>query len=220
MNIIDIIVFLIVVWQLVSGYRKGLILTAFGFAGNFVAFLLVYMYQEAFKGLLIGVTNLDKLIYNSLFDKVKAFTVKTIHGFGDSNKDSVLNLPLPREMKDNIMEAFQTGVENASREITTLITDMAISILCAVLLYIIISLAIKWLAKVLNLVSKLPIINSFNKLGGVLVSIGILYFLFIIISSVVLLMTTLIHNEAFLQMVASSKFMQFMSENQVFISFF
>lgn len=220
MNIIDIIVFLIVVWQLVSGYRKGLILTAFGFVGNFVAFLLVYMYQDLFKGFLISISNLDKFIYNLLFDKVQAFTVKTINGFGDSNKDSLLNFPLPREMKDNIMEAFQTGVTNAAHEITTLITDMALSILSAVLLYFIISLAIKWLARVLNLVSKLPIINSFNKLGGVLISLGILYFLFIIISSVVLLMTTLIHNEAFLQMVASSKFMQFMSENKAFISFF
>lgn len=63
------------------------------------------------------------------------------------------------------------GKELADHVLDTLVKDLIQSILCA-MLFMVLSVALRWAAKVLRLVEKLPGIHELNGFGGALVGLG------------------------------------------------
>lgn len=218
MNLIDLLILVLIAYELFNGYKKGFILTAFGFTKNFIAFFLSYFYRETFKVFLIKTFATDQAIYELIYQKINTFLLKN-GGNIIQNKKILNDLPLPLEIKERIIKAIEFGIENASHEIANVIVDFSISVLSVIILYMVIGLILRIIAKALNIIAKLPIINSFNKLGGVGVSIGILYFKFIIISNVAMMLSTFIKEAWFLEMLMNSKFINIIISNPVFIKF-
>lgn len=219
MNIIDILLLLLIIFQIRAGYKKGLILTAFGFAGNLIAFFLSYVYKERFKVFLIHTMGLNEKIYKIIYPKIVEFTISTGNGITMQNEDFLKNFPLPQAIKDQIIKQVEIGSQSIAHEIANIVVDFSITVLSAIVLYIAISLAIKIAARVLNLVAKLPIINGFNKAGGVLVSLGILYLELVLLSNALLMMSTFIHETWFLESVSSSEVMKYIFLSPFFIKF-
>lgn len=219
MNIIDILILLLIIFQIRAGYKRGFILTAFGFAGNLIAFFLSYIYRDLFKDFLVQTMKLNEMMYGMIHHKVLEFTQSLSRGVKVQNQDLLKQFPLPQPIKDQIIKQIDIGSQSVAHEITNIIVDFSITILSAIALYILIGIAIKLAARALNLVAKLPIINGFNKIGGVLISLGILYLELVLISNALLMLGTFIHEAWFLELISSSAMMRYLLLTPFFIKF-
>lgn len=219
MNIIDILILLLIIFQIRAGYKRGFILTAFGFAGNLIAFFLSYIYKDGFKLFLIRTMKLDEMMYGMIHHKVLEFTQSLGSEVKTQNQDLLKSFPLPQAIKDQIFKQIDIGSQSVAQEITHIIVDFSITILSAIVLYILIKIMIKFIAGMLDLVAKLPIINGFNKIGGVVISLGIIYLELILISNSLLMLGTFIHTDWFLETISSSVLIKHLLSNPVFIKF-
>ncbi len=194
MNLLaDFFIILIIILCALIGKKRGFIKTFFGFFGNVAAFILSSVFSKP-----VGTFLSSKVFYpffkNYFLDSLK-------ENLGDSALDFVA---LPEEA-EAILSRFGTGTEeirayldqiSPSAEETTevvsqwILEPIATSIGVAVaflLLFVVLTVAIRILVKVLDLISKLPLLNVSNCFLGLLAGVLQGAFLAVLIANVLTL---------------------------------
>ena len=108
--------------------------------------------------------------------------ILTISGWNESGKDNIQapasqrtvieGLKLPQFIKDMLIENNNSefynilGVEQFTEYITACLADMAIHVVCSVLIFILSYVLIRFLIYWLDLIARLPIICGLNQLAG------------------------------------------------------
>ena len=108
--------------------------------------------------------------------------ILTISGWNESGKDNIQapasqrtvieGLKLPQFIKDMLIENNNSefynilGVEQFAEYITACLADMAIHVVCSVLIFILSYVLIRFLIYWLDLIARLPIICGLNQLAG------------------------------------------------------
>ena len=158
--IADVFVFAFVLLFVWFGYRSGLIKTVFGFLSYFISIgLSVFIYPYVSKVLSESQIVLDYV--EKIADKIN---------IGGADGGSFLD------------RVFLSSVNDAA---SSVVSGFLINILAFLLVLVISRLLLGVISKCLNLVAKLPIISSVNRIGGAvfggLKSILILYIIFSIL---------------------------------------
>lgn len=148
--VIDIIIVLIILLSAFLAYRKGLIVLAIQLVAVIIAIVLTVILYKPISNIIINVTNIDETIQNAILEKANDIMTNN-----EENKDKVVetiqNNMMPETAKIISINIIQGGV--------------------ILILYIAIRIILKFVTALANLVSKLPIINQFNKLGGLIYGI-------------------------------------------------
>lgn len=148
--VIDIIIVLIILLSAFLAYRKGLIVLAIQLVAVIIAIVLTVILYKPISNIIINVTNIDETIQNAILEKANDIMTNN-----EENKDKVVetiqNNMMPETAKIISINIIQGGV--------------------ILILYIAIRIILKFITALANLVSKLPIINQFNKLGGLIYGI-------------------------------------------------
>lgn len=154
--IIDIIAVVIAVLCIANGIKKGFVRAFFGTLSFFLAFILTFMFSSA------------------AVKYVKESPVGTY--IYEKTAVQVIDVPEDNENSGFFDELIdKKGIiekaDKAQRSVSEEIGNTVITLLTCVVLFIAITLLLKLLAHILNFAAKLPLLKSFNKLGGLIAGV-------------------------------------------------
>lgn len=204
--ILDIVLVLILLISAYMGYKRGFIRTLASFIGKFIAMTLAYFYYKPFQKLLTELTGMDGYV----LEKVKRSLVAlgghaAESSVAGSDIDALGKMPLPDVLKDKMADYLKQSANSLGNSVAQTISDFVMSLLAFFLLFLLIAIAISILVRVLNLVAKLPVLNAFNRVGGVLFSLITTYIILTILFLLVTSFVSMDANSKLSAMIAGSK---------------
>lgn len=150
--IIDLIIIGIVAISVFLGYRKGLVCLAIKLCAFMIAIIVTFILYRPISNIIINYTNIDEMIQNKIIE----------------NTGEVINLNSNDGITNGLIESAKDGMlPETSR---TLSINIVSGIVMIVLL-IGVRIGLVFVTAIANFISKLPIINQFNKIGGILYGI-------------------------------------------------
>ena len=148
--IVDLIIVAIILLSAFLAYRKGLVTLAVQLVAVIIAVVLTLILYKPVSNLIINVTGIDEMIQNAILEE--ANDIMTNEGNG----------------ANQIVETIQNNMlPETARTISINIIEGAVILI----LYVLIRIILRFVTAIANAVSKLPILNQFNKLGGVIYGI-------------------------------------------------
>ncbi len=187
--VLDIIALVVIVFCLYFGMKKGFVKSFFSTASFIIALVLTLStVNPAFE--YIKETSFGKAVYEKTEINLIEKSEEEKDGFFESFLD-----------KSQIIEGADSLEETLSDNIGTLILRS----LCSVVLFLGYSIILKLLSKILDAIFKLPVLNAFNKIGGILAGGINAYIFMIIISSAIMLLISTSFGETLLSQLEESK---------------
>lgn len=172
-TLIDGIIIGFIIIHMFLGWKKGLILSLANFFGIIVAFFLSRKFFVAFGELLNKNIIWVKGFEESMVIKINESFASNSEVFTDLSDGTFLKqLDLPEYLNIGIGQMVRdldlTQTESINTKLAEIIVQVIMNFISFVLLFILIILAIKFLALVLNMFFQLPILKGINKFGGLL----------------------------------------------------
>lgn len=195
--VFDIIIVLLIVLSTYLAYRKGLAALAIKLCATIIAVLVTLVLYKPISNFIINTTSIDETIQNAIFDKA----------FNEAKNEEETGLTV------SIVEQTKTNaLSQTAREVAIKIVNISVIII----LYFLIKFALKFVTILANKIASLPIINKFNKIGGIIYGIirglTIVYICLLLISFV-----GKVNSKNYLyETMNSSNLGKIMSENNVF----
>ncbi|MFA9422673.1 MAG: CvpA family protein [Sedimentibacter sp.] len=182
MNFIDIIIIIFIGYSCFIGYRKGFIKTLFDTLGVIVAFFVSKEYYYLIEKFLLDHTNLFVKVHNFFESKVSDSILETF-------KNPV---HLPVELQNIISNILNSGDVGQVDTFSTFVNNISLIVIRSisfVITFLIIYVVLVIISNLINVVSKLPVLNITNRLFGVataiLKSVIILYLIFALSSPLI-----------------------------------
>ena len=163
-NVADIIVILILVVCTYFYYHKGLVHTLLGFCSTLFSVVLSRLLSPFVA---------DFFRKTAIFDSIRDY-VKTsiISNNSATGSDFINSLTIPDFLKNSIMQNNNSSgfgkfnVTNIQDYVSSYIASFIISIISMIVVFIILFILFKFLSKTLNIIARIPVIKTANKLGG------------------------------------------------------
>ncbi len=148
--VVDIVIVAIILLSTFLAYKKGLITLAIQFVAFIIAIVLTLLLYKPVSNLIINVTAIDETIQNAILEEAN---------------DMMTN---EEEGANQVVETIQNNMlPETARTISINMIEGAVILV----LYIGIRIALKCITALANLISKLPILNQLNQLGGIIYGI-------------------------------------------------
>lgn len=196
---IDILIAVVFVVFIIIGYKKGLLKSLYGIAALAASIIIAYTLYPYIKDIMFG----------GVFGDWVRSMVQTKYVDPGLTSNSLSNSALPEYMQSMVA----TGRIGISSALTMFFSDLVLNILAFIAVFIVTRILIAILGKVLHLISKLPVIHFFDKIGGILFglieSLLILYLVFAAVYAV----TPLRENPAAKAYINDSTLAKMMYEN-------
>lgn len=196
---IDILTAAVFVLFITIGYKKGLLRSLYGIAALAASIIIAYLLYPYIKN----------IISNGVFGDWIRSTVQTKYIEPGLSSGSLNSASLPEYMRSMVA----TGRIGLSSALTVFSSNLVLNLLSFIAVFIVTRILIGVLGKVLHLISKLPVIRFFDKVGGAIFglieSLLILYLIFAVIYAV----TPLRDNPATKAYISDSTLTKTMYEN-------
>ncbi len=172
MNWIDVCVIIIIVVNGIRGLAQGLIISVFNMTSFIIAAIVSKIYYSKLSQFIMNKTPLSVKIYEFILKRINETNIQSnmIDGQGQTNVFEMMNLPktLGNLLMENefLKEYNQEAMINIHNYIADATTKIIVDLLSIVIIFLGILLILNILGHILNSVASLPIINQFNRLGG------------------------------------------------------
>lgn len=179
-NILLIGVGIFSIVMILIGLKRGLIKMAFSLVSIVVVLILINILTPSVKQLLkstpvytMVIENIEKYVDEHVTEATKDMTQT---GVGAQQK-IIDGLPLPNEIRNALKENNNQDsyaildVNSFTAYVSASLADMVVGALAFIILYIVLSILLRILVNVLNIVTKLPVISTFNAAGGALIGL-------------------------------------------------
>lgn len=219
---IDLVVVLIIAVFALIGYKRGLIqsaLTLFSSIAALVLSFIVYPFINMFLKLMPLYTS----IYSGTYEKVKGIDFgKGIQSQGNAIIENVTWIPnfLAEQIKNNNNTAMYDllGVTTIQEYISTFIANMVISMIAILVTWILLKVVLTGVLRILgSVIEHLPVISSFNHIGGLAFGIIKGALTLSIIGLLIPLLITLPMFQEIDQMIQTSIITKWMYDNNLII---
>lgn len=148
--VVDVIIVAIILLSTFLAYKKGLITLAIQLVAVVIAIVLTLLLYKPVSNVIINVTGIDESIQNAILEEANDIM---------TNEEKGAN---------QVVETIQNNMlPETARTISINIIEGAVILI----LYIVIRIALKFVTALANLVSKLPVLNQLNQLGGIIYGI-------------------------------------------------
>lgn len=149
--IIDLIIILIVALFTFIGYRQGLIKGLVKILSFFIAIILAFTLCTPISNTIIKKTTIDETIENTIIEKILP------EGVSENETVKV------EEQLSNLLKIDKEGtVKSVAKEFSNKIIKLATLIISFIVIKILFSVFLLFT----DLITKIPVIKQFNKLGG------------------------------------------------------
>jgi len=172
MNLLDLIIIGVLVAMFIVGYSRGFIKTLFDLLSMVITFALTYYLYPFVSKFIMTETGIYKKLSESIsqtfdFEKLLQSAISK-----ETQFDAIKNLPLPENFKEmltsnNNPEMFKLlDVSSFTDYVSSSLASIVVNIMVFIILFIAIYIVLTILTNMLNLISKLPVLNKMNKLTG------------------------------------------------------
>lgn len=147
--IIDIVIILFILASIYLGYKKGLISLGIQLFAFIVSLIITLILYRPIGSMIINTTQLDEKLQEII----------------QVNAESVISEDSDNKITNELIESAKNGM------LPDVSKSLAINIIYGVtmlVLFIVSRICLIFIKSLSDLIAKLPIINQFNKLGGVL----------------------------------------------------
>lgn len=147
--IIDIVIILFIVASIFLGYKKGLISLAIHLLAFIIAVVVTFVLYRPIGNIIINTSTIDEKLQETIQVNVENFIL-------EDESNQITNELVESAKKGMLPDASRTLAINIIYGITMII------------LFLITRICLVFINSLADTISKLPIINQFNKLGGIL----------------------------------------------------
>lgn len=178
--VLDCIVVGLIFWFAMLGYKRGVLVTALGF----LPMLCGIMGACFFTPVVSNILKETPLYSNMVGDLSEKFTTISNSTIDSVNSNFIENLSLPKflldtlEVNNNPVAYEILGINNdIPLYVASFIANACVNIISVISIYICIYIGVNLVVKALNLISRLPILNSVNRTLGMTIGIvqGVLW---------------------------------------------
>lgn len=210
--------------MVIVGLKRGLVKMAFSFVSILVVLILVNVLMPSVKTLMSH-TPVYTAINNSVEKYVEEHINKATENLTqtgvNAQKTIIDELPLPKKVKITLIENnneesyAKTESNNFSEYIANSLSDMVMGAITFILLFLVILILIKILFHVLNLITKLPVIHTFNSIGGGILGLVEAIVIIWIACIVVTMFSTTAWGQAVCQAISKNELLSFIYDNNI-----
>ncbi|MCL2664598.1 MAG: CvpA family protein [Defluviitaleaceae bacterium] len=160
----DLIVLTIFALFMFLGWRKGLLLTLFGFASFFLSIILTFQLYPAVSHF---------LRQTQLYINIRDLIAERM-GLSHMTASMIPDLPLPAALinainaNNNPETYIALKVDSLEGYVGGFIANIAINIIAGALVFLLVRVLLLIASVVLKIVGKLPVIRTFNNAGGLI----------------------------------------------------
>ncbi len=180
--IIDLIVLGIILLCIFFGYKKGLTKCVIKILSFVIALVIAFVLFKPVSNFVINNTTLDDNIRNSIAQIVQDDVSET----GEVKEESNLPQAMVNYINKEITNTVEQTKETVINAVADQISKIAVNVCVALGLFIIARIALMFVSAISSLVTDLPIIKQFDKIGGIIYGLVeallILFIIFAIIS--------------------------------------
>lgn len=154
--VIDLIVTFFVLSSIFYGYKKGLAKVGLRMLGFLIGILITFVLYKPISMMIIENTTIDEMIQYKIIN----------------------NIGIKQDVQENNLEKniINNTQENMLSELAKPLSYNLIYISVMFLLFIISKIILLFIASLTDVVTSIPIINQFNKIGGILYGIIVSFF--------------------------------------------
>ncbi len=174
MNWVDLIIIVIVAASSFIAWKSGFIRTIYDFCSTIISLILTYILYPVTTNFLRNLNWFKKLETTIMknFDFYEGFENMPI----DSQTSLINQLNFPNFIKNALIEnynsrTYEIDASGIEEYITKYIASLCVNAIAITVTFIIIAIIIKILIEVLDLMSKLPILNFVNKTAGIIIGV-------------------------------------------------
>lgn len=169
--IIDIIIILFILASIFLGYKKGLVSLGINLVAFIIAIIITFILYRPIANFIINVSQIDENLQQTIETNIEEIISN------DENKGIV---------EDTTNSILQGGSRTLAVNIIYGIT--------MIVLFVIARICLVFISAIANMISKLPILNQFNKLGGIvyglLRGVIIIYVILMVVNLIIALNPT------------------------------
>lgn len=207
-NWIDIVIAIIVLYNVVRGFSLGFIRSVMGIIGYVVAFWISKEYHntvatyllENFKSVakmkISLIRSIEEMLSKSLTEGTASMTGVTLEGSG---------IPFLEKLNVNDFVNANSSTTTTINDVAVKISDFIISGIGAILVFLTVLLVIKIIGSVLNAIMELPILKGVNRFAGLLIGLikgGLFVF---VVMTLLAFLSPAIHDTVVMQTLYQSK---------------
>lgn len=208
--ILDIILIALIALSIFLGYRKGLIKVAVKLFAFIIAVVVTLVLYKPVSNLIIEKTELDEKIENVIIENG---TQEIQENDGEVKEDGFIAY-----MQDYVGDTVAKTQNEIVANVAEVVSVKAINLLAIIGIFVVTRLALILLTLISDIITKLPIIKQFNKLGGTIYGVlrGLLLVYFIL--SIAFLIVSATGNNTIITLVDSSIVTKFMYTNNILLN--
>lgn len=158
--IVDLVIVAVIALFVITGYIKGLTGSLIKILSFVLSLVIAFMLFVPVSNFIINNTQIDENIE------------KTIREAIISNQETTQEEKMPTAISDYINEKIEEAAESAKKEIVdNTAKDVSITIVKAgtwIALFLVARIALILLKSITNLITRLPVIKQFDKIGGII----------------------------------------------------
>ena len=156
--VFDGIIIIILLVNIISGYKSGLVHVVFNIFAFLVALIVTLVLYRPIANQVIKTSNFDEKIESIIIENCTSNDDEQ----SESKDSSALQKYVEKYAKDIVTDAKDNAVEVAARAIA----ENVVSIAVLIILFIIVRLALIIVRFLADGIAELPIIKQFNEIGG------------------------------------------------------
>lgn len=221
-NWIDIVIAIIVLYNVVRGFSLGFIRSVVGIIGYVVAFWVSKEYHSMVAEYLLAnfknvsdmkvtlVLKIEDILLNSIAQGTSSLTSSSLSESG---------IPFLERLDVQDFMNVASGTVSSAHEIAVKIADFIISGIGAILVFLVVLSLIKIIGMILNAIMELPILKGVNRFAGLL--IGLIKAMLFIFSLMTLMafLSPAIHDSVVMQALYTSKVGSVLYNNNIMLMF-
>lgn len=148
--VVDLIIIAIIALSTFLAYKKGLAALAIKLCAVIIALVATLILYKPISNFIINTTNIDETIQNVVLEK-------SMEAMGQENEEE----GLPQELAEQLVAG---QISQTAKDVSVQVINMAVILI----LFFAIKFALRFVTAIANKVASLPIINQFNKVGGLI----------------------------------------------------
>lgn len=149
--LIDLIIIAIIILCTFIGYKRGLVKIAFSLCTFIIALIISLILYKPVSTLVINNTEIDENIENTIIEKILPEGLSKTDEF---------------ELGDDVYHALLKEGKYSIESIAETFSTKIIETIVMLLLFTIAKIVLRFVTVLADLIAKLPLLNTFNHLGG------------------------------------------------------
>ena len=208
--LIDIILIAILIISAFLGYKKGLIKLAVKLFAFVIAVVVTLVLYKPVSNLIIEKTELDDNIKNVIIENG---TQEIEENNGEIKEDGFMAY-----MQDYVGDTIAEAQNDIVTSVAEVVSVKAINLIAIIGIFVVTRVALILLTLISDLITKLPIIKQFNKLGGTVYGVlrGLLIVYFVL--AIAFLIVSATGNNAIISAIDGSIVTKFMYTNNILLN--